>query len=142
MSQKSWFWASVSNLYEYIYIFYLYDFFRYIYLGYLDTFSFSNNISVLCKHERKFIWKYYKNQKLLENQIKQIYRYSGWKFIHFSVKGNFSTLYLYISFLIYSIFPYHLIQHYVIKFFSDLRQIGGFLWVLRFPSPIKLTTMT
>ena len=31
------------------------------------------------------------------------------------------------------------IQHYVIKFVSDLWQIGGFLWVLRFPQPIKLT---
>jgi hypothetical protein len=30
------------------------------------------------------------------------------------------------------------IQHYVIKFVSDLRQIGGFLGVLRFPLPIKL----
>ena len=31
------------------------------------------------------------------------------------------------------------IQHYVIKFASDLRQVGGFLRVLRFPPPIKLT---
>jgi hypothetical protein len=31
------------------------------------------------------------------------------------------------------------IQHYVIKFVSDLRQVGGFLPVVRFPSPIKLT---
>jgi hypothetical protein len=31
------------------------------------------------------------------------------------------------------------IQHYVIKFVSDLRQIGGFLQVLRFPPPRKLT---
>ena len=31
------------------------------------------------------------------------------------------------------------IQHYVIKFVSDLRQVRGFLWVLRFPLPIKLT---
>ena len=31
------------------------------------------------------------------------------------------------------------IQHYVIKFVSDLRQVVGFLWVLRFPPPIKLT---
>jgi hypothetical protein len=31
------------------------------------------------------------------------------------------------------------VQHYVIKFVSDLRQVGGFLWVLRFP-PIKRTT--
>jgi hypothetical protein len=32
------------------------------------------------------------------------------------------------------------IQHYVIKFVSDLRQVVGFLWILRFPPPIKLTT--
>jgi hypothetical protein len=29
------------------------------------------------------------------------------------------------------------VQHYVIKFVSDLRQVGGFLKVLRFPPPIK-----
>jgi hypothetical protein len=29
------------------------------------------------------------------------------------------------------------IQHYAI----DLRQVGGFLWILRFPPPIKLTAM-
>jgi hypothetical protein len=33
------------------------------------------------------------------------------------------------------------IQHYVIKFVSDLQQVGGFLWVLRFPPQVKLTTM-
>ena len=32
------------------------------------------------------------------------------------------------------------IQHNVIKFVSDLRQVGGFLRVLQFPPPIKLTT--
>ena len=31
------------------------------------------------------------------------------------------------------------IQHDVIKFVVDLRQVGGFLWVLRFPPPIRLT---
>ena len=31
------------------------------------------------------------------------------------------------------------LQYYVIKLVSDLRQIGGFLRVLRFPPPIKLT---
>jgi hypothetical protein len=31
------------------------------------------------------------------------------------------------------------IQHYVIKFVSDLRQVGGFLRVLWFSPPIKLT---
>jgi hypothetical protein len=33
------------------------------------------------------------------------------------------------------------VKHYVIKFVSDLRQFGGFLRVLRFPPPIKLTAM-
>ena len=32
------------------------------------------------------------------------------------------------------------IQHYVKKFVSELRQVGGILRVLRFPKPIKLTT--
>jgi hypothetical protein len=31
-------------------------------------------------------------------------------------------------------------QHYVIKFVSDLRQLSGFLSVLLFPLPIKLTS--
>ena len=31
------------------------------------------------------------------------------------------------------------VQHYVIKFVSDLLQVGGFLRVLWFPPPIKLT---
>jgi len=31
------------------------------------------------------------------------------------------------------------VQHYVIKFVSDLRQIGGYLRVLQFPPPIKQT---
>ena len=30
------------------------------------------------------------------------------------------------------------IQHYVINFVSDLRQVGGFLRALLFPPPIKL----
>ena len=41
-------------------------------------------------------------------------------------------------------FPVHgkiyLIQPNVIKFVSDLQQLCGFLMVLLFPSPIKLTT--
>ena len=34
---------------------------------------------------------------------------------------------------------HHVIQHHVIKFANDLQQGGGFLRVLRFPLPIKLT---
>ena len=36
----------------------------------------------------------------------------------------------------------YLIQQYVIKFVSDLRQVGGFLQVLRFPPAIKLSATT
>ena len=32
------------------------------------------------------------------------------------------------------------VQHYVIKFVSDLRQVSGFLGVLRFHPPMKQTT--
>ena len=32
------------------------------------------------------------------------------------------------------------IQHYVIKFVSELQQVGGFLRELRFPPPFQLTT--
>ena len=42
-----------------------------------------------------------------------------------------------------SLYPVHgevySIQHYVIKFVSDLQQVGGFLWVFRFPPPLQLT---
>jgi hypothetical protein len=31
------------------------------------------------------------------------------------------------------------IHHYVMKFDNVLQQVVGFLWVLRFPPPIKLT---
>ena len=31
------------------------------------------------------------------------------------------------------------VQHYVIKFIRELLQVSGFLQVLRFPQPIKLT---
>jgi hypothetical protein len=35
--------------------------------------------------------------------------------------------------------PTHAIQAYVIKFLSDIPEVGGFLRVLQFPPPIKLT---
>ena len=35
--------------------------------------------------------------------------------------------------------PAQAIQHYVIKFVSDLRQVGGFLRALQFPPTIKPT---
>ena len=34
--------------------------------------------------------------------------------------------------------PAQAIQHYMIKFVCDFRQVGGFLRVLQFPPPIKI----
>jgi hypothetical protein len=31
------------------------------------------------------------------------------------------------------------VHHYVVKFVTDLRQVGGFHRILRFPPPMKLT---
>ena len=31
------------------------------------------------------------------------------------------------------------LQHYVVNFVSDLREVGGFLWVFLFSPPIKIT---
>jgi hypothetical protein len=33
------------------------------------------------------------------------------------------------------------VQQYMLKFVSDLKQVGGFLRILRFPPPIKLTAL-
>jgi hypothetical protein len=33
------------------------------------------------------------------------------------------------------------VQHYMVKFVSDLRQVSGFLRVLQFPPPIKLAAI-
>jgi hypothetical protein len=43
------------------------------------------------------------------------------------------------KYAIVSLNPAKKIQHDVIKCVSDLRQVGNFLRVLRFPVPIKLT---
>jgi hypothetical protein len=48
----------------------------------------------------------------------------------FALTINICILYIYLNI--------KLLKHYVIQFVSDLRQVGGFLWVLRFPPPIKL----
>jgi hypothetical protein len=37
--------------------------------------------------------------------------------------------------MVYNISPLTIVK--LSKFVSDLRQVGGFLWVLRFPPPIK-----
>jgi hypothetical protein len=45
--------------------------------------------------------------------------------------------------IVVSLYPAHgevyAIEHYVIKFVSDMQQVCGFLRVLWFPPPIKLT---
>ena len=67
---------------------------------------------------------------------------------HYISTENPCPLQLFIYFILRNIFQWcncsrsgeaYSIQHYVIKFVSDLRQVGGFLQILRFPPPIKLT---
>jgi hypothetical protein len=72
--------------------------------------------------------------------------------VHFYILNFTSITFLYFwSYLfqmkqnsrhIYKVYPFLLQSDttYVIKFVSDLGQFGGFLWVLQFPPPIKLTT--
>jgi hypothetical protein len=66
--------------------------------------------------------------------LTQLYRYTPEIFL-------FSTATF--KYIVVSLTPIHgevySIKHYVIKFVSDLRQVGGFIWILWFPPPIKLT---
>jgi hypothetical protein len=50
---------------------------------------------------------------------------------------KWSVMCTYIRILMFHVYS---IQHYVIKFVSDLWQVCGFLRVLSFPQPIKLPT--
>ena len=83
---------------------------RYLFLC-LTSFRFSNHIAIFCI----IVW-------LLDLQLPM-------QSVHITTKVVSSN-------------PAHgdvySIQHYVKKSVSDLRQIYGFLWVLRFPPPIKL----
>ena len=78
------------------------------------------------------------------NFVKPEKQYKYWSSTHYSSSryialgsstGNtFSSFLFSMNFLnVVSLNPTQAIQHYVIKF------VGGFLWVLRFPPPIKLT---
>jgi hypothetical protein len=44
-----------------------------------------------------------------------------------------------INLLVIKLYLYLLLETFFTQFVSDLRQVSGFLRVLRFPSPIKLT---
>ena len=37
---------------------------------------------------------------------------------------------------------WRIVQHYVMELVGDFRQVGGYLWVLQFPPPMKLTNIT
>ena len=57
------------------------------------------------------------------------------------VEDGFSYFSLIFSYIIFQIESSLILFCFCLeKFVSDLQQMGGFLWVLRFPPPIKLTT--
>jgi hypothetical protein len=75
-------------------------------------------------------------------------------FFHSKIGGSRGRIHMIIGFITtYAISAYHhhrcefesrsgkvySMQHYVINFVSDLSHVGGFLWLLQFPPPIKLT---
>ena len=91
---------------------------------------------------------------VIQKCIKFLYSISIHKFctinnyLPFARKANCLHIAL-ISMCYYSMFKnfpvvycYSCIRNYqLIKFVSDLRQVGCFIWVLRFPPSIKLSTM-
>jgi hypothetical protein len=63
------------------------------------------------------------------------YKVPSWWWSHGSCSQCISPLKLWDSNLVHG--EVYSKQHYIIKFVSDLRQVGGFLWELRFPPPNK-----
>ena len=59
--------------------------------------------------------------------------------VGFSTACAISTYHYYSSTIVHG--EMYSIQRYVSKFFSNLRQVGGFLRVIRFPPPVKLIVM-
>jgi hypothetical protein len=105
----------------------------------LNNFNLSNCLDNVKEEEREYPIQWSLSSKLMNQIPKKKYSF------HPSIKQLFS------SWTTYAVSAYHNwccefesrsgrgAQHYVIKFVSDLRQIGGFL---RFPPPIKLTATT
>ena len=58
--------------------------------------------------------------------------------LYFFPKQEEGVVVVIVWYLVFQL-PVKSIQHFVIEFVSDLLQVGGFLWVLMFPPPIKLT---
>ena len=82
---------------------------------------------------RDYKW-YTKLKNLIKNRLKGMswwWSYGRWIY-NYLCNHCLSPLTLWVR--IHSVEVY-LIQHYLIKFISDLRQVGGFLRVLCFPSP-------
>ena len=79
------------------------------------------------------------------SDVFQMKHYTGIKFsiLFHNIGGGRHVQSVPITTKIVSLNPAHgavySIPHYVIKFVSDFRQAHGFLWVLQFPPPIKLT---
>jgi hypothetical protein len=91
-------------------------------------------------------------RKLVKRQVCIIWENSLYSHIHLLSRGCHGCDRMVVGFTTtYAISAYHHwccelesrsgrgVQHYVIKFVSDLRQVGGFLRVLRFPPPISKT---
>ena len=110
-----------------------------------DIFNEVKSIISILDLKSSFILICYRLSLVFEfciSKVKELY-YAGGRRHHDHMIVGFTTT--------YAISAYHHwyckfksrsgrgVQHYVINFVSDLRQVCGFLQVLRFPPPIKLT---
>ena len=96
-------------------------------------------LNVSCAHKHFFIWIQICNIwtiNCLTLRITPVVDGISWSWSHGSWTTHAISVY-------HCSNPFHgkvyLIQHYVIKFVCDLRQVGSFPRVLRFSSTIKLT---
>ena len=92
----------------------------------LETFPHSDFI-IYCQNilQTFFIVRGRRGRDRMESDYNYLYAISAYHHIRCEFESRSGEVYL--------------IQHYVMKFVSDLRQAGGFLWVLRFHPSIKFT---
>ena len=102
------------------------------------TFFVSIDLVVFLLEKKNEIWQAYRQRQTLrhDNTV------SGGRCGHERVIVGFTTTYVISAYKHWCYeFEFHSgrsVHHYVIKFVSDLRQVGGFL---QFPPPIKQTAM-
>ena len=106
--------------------------FGFVPTGYFFYFIFFRTCNINCKNYRKQIFA-----SNIYMDLKTILAVIGGLDIQLPVQSVFITTKVVISNSVHG--KVYSIQHYLIKFVSVLRQVGGFLRILRSSPPIQLT---